>query len=165
MNISRFVIISVILFRSSAVVFQSSDFDFLLSKGSTANTEPNSRDSLLLRFDPLHGRTIPVNQPTTSFTEPNNKPILGVPIKEEPSDESFVSAASSSMQDNNSPDDQQYCLNNTLPLNTPNDDTPEASAGHVQDPASVFNEASGFATSSQVSNAVSIHVLPMFSLY
>lgn len=147
---------------SSAVVFQSSDFDFLLSKGSTANTVPiNSRDSLLLRFDPLLGRNILVAQPTTTTTVPTvvsiTNPVSGVAIiKEEPLDESFTSAASTSMQDNNSPDDQQqqqYCLNSTLPLS---ENTNEA-AGQE----SVFNHqpSSGLATSSKVSTTVSVFFL------
>lgn len=133
---------------SSAVVLQSSDFDFLLSKGSNADPLPNSRDSLLLRFDPLLGRSILVTQPTAAATAPT--------IKEEPSDESFTSATSTSMQDNNSPQDnrqQRYCLSTTLPLE---DNTSEEAAGEDRDFESVFNRAGLAASSSRESNAVSI---------
>lgn len=88
------------------MVFQSSDFDFLLSKGSNAKSDPaaNSRDSLLLRFDPLLGRNVFVTQPV-------------VTVKEEPADESFVSASNKSMQEeDDTPEDQQYSLNRTVSL-------------------------------------------------
>jgi len=42
------------------VILNSSDFDYLYTKGS--NNEPIDRSSLLLRFDPLLGTPVPVNQ-------------------------------------------------------------------------------------------------------
>lgn len=46
-----------------AVVLNSADFDYLLSKGN--NNAPINRSSLLLKFDPLLGVAVPVNQPST----------------------------------------------------------------------------------------------------
>ncbi|XP_034485319.1 putative mediator of RNA polymerase II transcription subunit 26 isoform X2 [Drosophila innubila] len=42
------------------IILNSSDFDYLYTKGS--NNEPIDRSSLLLRFDPLLGTPVPVNQ-------------------------------------------------------------------------------------------------------
>jgi len=44
----------------NTVILNSSDFDYLYTKGS--NNEPIDRSSLLLRFDPLLGTPVPVNQ-------------------------------------------------------------------------------------------------------
>ncbi|KAH8360053.1 hypothetical protein KR093_010416 [Drosophila rubida] len=42
------------------IIFNSSDFDYLYTKGS--NNAPIDRSSLLLKFDPLLGAPVPVNQ-------------------------------------------------------------------------------------------------------
>lgn len=45
----------------STVILNSSDFDYLYTKGS--NNAPIDRSSLLLKFDPLLGAPVPVNHP------------------------------------------------------------------------------------------------------
>lgn len=45
---------------TSKVILNSSDFDYLYTKGS--NNAPVDRSSLLLKFDPLLGAPVPVNQ-------------------------------------------------------------------------------------------------------
>lgn len=47
-----------------AVVLNSADFDYLLSKGN--NNAPINRSSLLLKFDPLLGVALPINQTATN---------------------------------------------------------------------------------------------------
>lgn len=42
---------------SFTVILNSTDFDFLLSKGASTPGQKNPRDSILERFDPILGRT------------------------------------------------------------------------------------------------------------
>ncbi|XP_055847367.1 transforming acidic coiled-coil-containing protein 2 isoform X2 [Episyrphus balteatus] len=49
-------------FQSNRIFLNPSDFDFLLTKGNSNGVE-GDRSSLLLRFDPLLGHSVPVNLP------------------------------------------------------------------------------------------------------
>lgn len=83
------------------VIFNPSDFDYLLTKGN--NNTPVDRSSLLLKFDPLLGVPVPVNQgqqlTTTQQhqqqqlhlqipTNLNNNPCLSPTIEEDELNES-----------------------------------------------------------------------------
>lgn len=83
------------------VIFNPSDFDYLLTKGN--NNTPVDRSSLLLKFDPLLGVPVPVNQgqqlTTTQQhqqqqlhlqipTNLNNNPCLSPTIEEDEFNES-----------------------------------------------------------------------------
>lgn len=80
------------------MVFNQSDFEFLLSKGSGngSTLPPDSRDSLLIRFDPLTKETGTVNFP--------------LPITKEEPDQSEDGAYALPETD------ERYSLNDTLPL-------------------------------------------------
>lgn len=52
-------------FRFVSVILNSTDFDFLLSKGAPNSGQNNPRDSILERFDPISGRKSFINLPSS----------------------------------------------------------------------------------------------------
>lgn len=82
---------------TNAVILNPSDFDYLLTKGN--NNTPVDRSSLLLKFDPLLGCPVPVNQGQQTQqqqqqlhlqipTNLNNNPCLSPTIEEDELNES-----------------------------------------------------------------------------
>lgn len=75
------------------MILKSSDFDFLLSKGSKSNFHSDCRDSLLLRFDPLVGAPVPIGsviQPTSRLSVTEEEELVSVSPTTEQSGEPVI---------------------------------------------------------------------------